>query len=910
MAKKRLRIKDSSGNVVPYDVSAADVTLQDGTNVETAISGLGAGTVKGVKMNNTVMPENNGIVDLGNVVTEHQSLAPLFGKVAYDSATRRINFFGKDDVMMSNVLGWIDASPFIVDGFLSSVDVKNVTISGTSTLCMVFSFNTDAGMQDINVPVSAIFDASQYYTKGQADETFQVKLASGTNIKTINNESVLGEGNISIPSGDDGKSAYQSYVDTTDDNPVMTEEEWSQAILRSAYLSYLATTSDNPKKTEAEWVASLKGEKGDTGNVQVDGNGNVLIVNDLTTGGSGAALSARQGKILKSAVDQVQANLQAVLDALANMAFTGDKPTLTPIDWTGGTFYATIVKSLTGCSATDNTTNGQIAEGSTLAMQLTASSGYTLTGATISVTDSRGQYVAYTLNGSTLSVANVMGTITISVVAKAVYSVANNDAHVDMTTQTPNPVAGSSWSGTLSLKSGVTGYALSSNPSVTMGGVAVDLTASGNSWNRSTGAMTIGNVTGDIVILEAAVEVVAHTVTKKLLNMTSSNTTGDTTDPDFGYKKQSVEDGGSYTTTLAAATGATSNNDVVVKMGGVDITSTAYDSSTGEVNIAEVTGDVTIIATAATGVIKVTGNAAVTGGVNINGTSYDIASGEVTLNADIKSITSFSLTNDGRTALTAIDFGGAKYSASLGDVFGNYTNPKATSLVSVKGLVLNGTNGGNGISMSDSFAGCSSLTELETIGWTAKVTGLGNYSSTLLTALDLEDLDASLVTAMAINIATLTELRLPNLPALTNGHYGVRNCAALTKVVIRGGSGLTKMDYMFSSCAALQLVDISGLTITSSMTDFTQIFNDSNSNITLKVGVCDWSAASGWGENTDGLNKVKTLICTTNDPSNVNVLSKMSQITAIYVPDAAVSAYQTAWSDKASIIHSINDYNA
>ena len=293
MAKKRLRIKDSSGNVVPYDVSAADVTLQDGTDVVTAMAGLGAGTVKGVKMNGAEMPENDGVVDLGTVVTEHQSLAALFGKIAYDNSTHRVNFYGKDDTSMTTVLGYIDCSPFIVDGMLADVDVKNVSISGVSTLCMVFSFNTDAGQQDINIPVSAIFDASQYYNKSQADGVFQVKLVSGTNIKTVNNESILGEGNISIPKGedgDDGKSAYEIAVD------------------------------NGFEGTEEEWLASLKGAKGDTGNVQVDGNGNVLIVNDLTTGGSGAALSAEMGKELAEEIESIRGN--------AGVSYTEDSTTI------------------------------------------------------------------------------------------------------------------------------------------------------------------------------------------------------------------------------------------------------------------------------------------------------------------------------------------------------------------------------------------------------------------------------------------------------------------------------------------------------------------------------------------------------------------------------------------------------
>lgn len=59
----------------------------------------------------------------------------------------------------------------------------------------------------------------------------------------------------------------------------------------------------------------------------------------------------------------------------------------------------------------------------------------------------------------------------------------------------------------------------------------------------------------------------------------------------------SVEDGAAYTATLTADSGYTMGN-VVIKMGGTDITSTAYTASTGAISIAEVTGDVTITAVA------------------------------------------------------------------------------------------------------------------------------------------------------------------------------------------------------------------------------------------------------------------------------------------------------------------------
>lgn len=58
-----------------------------------------------------------------------------------------------------------------------------------------------------------------------------------------------------------------------------------------------------------------------------------------------------------------------------------------------------------------------------------------------------------------------------------------------------------------------------------------------------------------------------------------------------------VDYGEAYTATIAAESGKTITS-VVVKMGGVDITATAYSASSGAINIAKVTGAVTITAAA------------------------------------------------------------------------------------------------------------------------------------------------------------------------------------------------------------------------------------------------------------------------------------------------------------------------
>lgn len=105
------------------------------------------------------------------------------------------------------------------------------------------------------------------YTYELETIVLQPRLVSGTNIKSVNNESLLGSGNVDIV----GKSAYQSYVDTTTDSPV---------------------------KTEAEWVASLKGEDG------VD-LGEVAIADDLDTDDGTKVLSARQGYQLGQKLNDV-----------------------------------------------------------------------------------------------------------------------------------------------------------------------------------------------------------------------------------------------------------------------------------------------------------------------------------------------------------------------------------------------------------------------------------------------------------------------------------------------------------------------------------------------------------------------------------------------------------------------------
>ena len=178
----------------------------------------------------------------------------FFGAVNYDKESKRINFYNTSTG--GTVLGYVDATDFIKDGMVSNVEIKEVAEKG---VCLVITFNGDSGKQAIEIPISQIFNADNYYTKSQTDSaiaaytydkatidqkvaeggtfdpslyydktatdnllankadkattytktdvdnaitaatsTKQDKLVSGTNIKTVGAQSVLGSGNIAL----------------------------------------------------------------------------------------------------------------------------------------------------------------------------------------------------------------------------------------------------------------------------------------------------------------------------------------------------------------------------------------------------------------------------------------------------------------------------------------------------------------------------------------------------------------------------------------------------------------------------------------------------------------------------------------------------------------------------------------
>ena len=92
-------------------------------------------------------------------------------------------------------------------------------------------------------------DLSNYYTKGETDTLLgekQPTLVSGTNIKTINNESLLGEGNINIQGG--------SSVNVVQATGTSTSDVMSQAAVTKAFNNYTATKGYNNGGIATFWA--------------------------------------------------------------------------------------------------------------------------------------------------------------------------------------------------------------------------------------------------------------------------------------------------------------------------------------------------------------------------------------------------------------------------------------------------------------------------------------------------------------------------------------------------------------------------------------------------------------------------------------------------------------------------------
>ena len=97
----------------------------------------------------------------------------LFATAEYDSNSKRINFKNSS----GTVISYIDATAFVKDGMIDSVSIGNGAAGGPNAgvSCLLIDFNTDSGKTDIEIPLSQIFDPSNYLTATQIQNGYVAK---------------------------------------------------------------------------------------------------------------------------------------------------------------------------------------------------------------------------------------------------------------------------------------------------------------------------------------------------------------------------------------------------------------------------------------------------------------------------------------------------------------------------------------------------------------------------------------------------------------------------------------------------------------------------------------------------------------------------------------------------------------
>ena len=143
--------------------AASGITTSDISNWNSKTSNTG--TLTGVSFNGTAATVTNGVASISATIPD---VANYFDEVAYDSGTKRINFKHGETVKK-----YIDATDFIKDGMVDDVEIATPeTGTNAGVSCLVVTFNTDAGKEDIEIPLSNIFNPTNYYTKTEADGEF------------------------------------------------------------------------------------------------------------------------------------------------------------------------------------------------------------------------------------------------------------------------------------------------------------------------------------------------------------------------------------------------------------------------------------------------------------------------------------------------------------------------------------------------------------------------------------------------------------------------------------------------------------------------------------------------------------------------------------------------------------------
>ena len=208
--------------------------------------------------------------------SEIPSVVGYADSVKYNSTTKYVEFY-HGGTGGTKVFEY-DAAPFLIDGMVQNVEIINGNL--------VISFNTDAGKQDITIPLTDIFDPSNYYDKTAIDGLLSTKANTATTYNKTEVDTALAnkadtsavtEAISSAVSGKVNTSTYNAYTAATDSR--IAEDEEVTAAALNALDDALAEQADDLSAHSANTTIHVTSTEKATWNNKSDFSGDY---NDLT----------------------------------------------------------------------------------------------------------------------------------------------------------------------------------------------------------------------------------------------------------------------------------------------------------------------------------------------------------------------------------------------------------------------------------------------------------------------------------------------------------------------------------------------------------------------------------------------------------------------------------------------------
>ena len=164
-------------------IDAAISGKADTTAVTQSIQSAVSGKADTTAVTETIETAISGKADT-SAVTE--ALAAKYGAVEYDSNSKRINFYA--DSTTETVLSYVDATDFIKDGMVDNVEIKTIQSGepAVSVTVLAITFNSDAGKEEIDIPLTQIFDPNNYYDKTATDAQIAAATSGKVDTSTYN----------------------------------------------------------------------------------------------------------------------------------------------------------------------------------------------------------------------------------------------------------------------------------------------------------------------------------------------------------------------------------------------------------------------------------------------------------------------------------------------------------------------------------------------------------------------------------------------------------------------------------------------------------------------------------------------------------------------------------------------------